>query len=65
MVGKQARRGRPLLLLLLQSLIRMASVYLDRDPLDSPQEGVQTMKYRLMTERERRELLVALMCCMG
>lgn len=61
--GRQARRGR--LLLLPQSLIHMASVYLNRDPLDSPQELVQRMKYLPKTEREHRAHLVTLMCCMG
>ncbi|XP_078128909.1 dystonin isoform X2 [Sander vitreus] len=42
----------------------MASVYLNHDPLDSPQELVQSMKYPLKAEREHRAHLVTLMCCM-
>ncbi|TNN67214.1 Dystonin [Liparis tanakae] len=46
----------------------MAFLYLSRgppdSPQDSPQELVQTRKYLLQAERERRAHLVTLMCCM-
>ncbi|XP_069395298.1 dystonin isoform X17 [Paralichthys olivaceus] len=42
----------------------MASVYLNLDPLDGPQDLVQRMKYLLKMEREQKAHLVTLMCCM-
>lgn len=52
-------------MLLSQSLGHMASVYLNHDAADGPQELVQRMEFLLNTEREHRAHLVTLMCCMG
>ncbi|KAL7384248.1 hypothetical protein ABVT39_026968 [Epinephelus coioides] len=62
--GKAGRQKRGRLLVLPQSLIHMASVYLNHDPLDSPQELAHRMKYLLKAEREHRAHLITLMCCM-